>query len=43
LETFENAGWDGVNVIVDKAYEGDETRQLVLELEMIPVVPPKSN
>jgi hypothetical protein len=43
LETFENAGWDGVNVIMDKAYEGDETRQLVLELEMIPVVPPKSN
>jgi hypothetical protein len=28
---------------MDKAYEGDETRQLVLELEMIPVVPPKSN
>jgi transposase len=43
LETFENAGWDGVNVIMDKAYEGDETRQLELELEMIPVVPSKSN
>jgi transposase len=28
---------------MDKAYEGDETRQLVLELEMTPVVPPKSN
>ena len=26
-----------------QAYEGDETRQLVLELEMLPVVPPKSN
>jgi transposase len=25
------------------AYEGDETRQLVLDLNMIPVVPPKSN
>lgn len=28
---------------MDKAYEGDETRQLVLELELTPVVPPKSN
>ena len=27
----------------DRAYEGDETRQLVMELNMIPVVPPKSN
>ncbi|MBC6961801.1 MAG: IS5/IS1182 family transposase, partial [Nitrosomonas sp.] len=29
--------------IMDKAYEGDETRQLVLDLGMIPVVPPKAN
>ena len=28
---------------MDRAYEGDETRQLVLALEMEPVVPPKSN
>lgn len=28
---------------MDKAYEGDETRQLVLALELTPVVPPKSN
>ena len=28
---------------MDKAYEGDETRQLVLELEMLPVVPPRCN
>ena len=28
---------------MDKAYEGDETRQLVLELKMLPVVPPRSN
>lgn len=28
---------------MDRAYESDETRQLVLELNMIPVVPPKSN
>src|SRR5579863_6374491 len=33
----------GMPVIMDRAYEGNETRQLVLELEMIPVVPPKSN
>jgi transposase len=33
----------GMPVIMDRAYEGDETRQLVLDLEMIPVVPPKSN
>jgi hypothetical protein len=28
---------------MDKAYEENETRQLVLALEMLPVVPPKSN
>ena len=28
---------------MDRAYEGDETRQLVLELGYVPVVPPKSN
>ena len=27
----------------DIAYEGDETRQLVLDPGMVPVVPPKSN
>ena len=30
-------------VIMDRAYEGDETRQLVRDLDCIPVVPPKSN
>jgi transposase len=30
-------------VIMDRAYEGNETRQLVLALDMVPVVPPKSN
>jgi transposase len=43
LKTLKNQGWEGASVIMDKAYEGDETRQLVLELEMTPVVPPKSN
>ena len=30
-------------MLTDRAYEGDETRQLVLSLGMIPVVPPRSN
>jgi len=30
-------------IVVDKAYDGDETRQLVMDIEMKPVVPPKSN
>jgi transposase len=33
----------GLPLIMDRAYEGDETRQLVLELGMVPVVPPKAN
>ena len=28
---------------MDRAYEGDETRQLALELGLNPVVPPKCN
>lgn len=43
LKSLENCGWEGAQVIMDKAYEGDETRQLVFDLGMIPVVPPKSN
>ena len=34
---------DCLPLLMDRAYEGNETRQLVLELGMIPVVPPKSN
>lgn len=34
---------EGLPLIMDRAYEGDETRQLVLNLGMIPVVSPKSN
>ena len=33
----------GLSLLTDRAYEGDETRQLVLDLGMTPVVPPKSN
>ena len=32
-----------VCMIMDRAYAGDETRQLVLELGFTPVVPPTSN
>lgn len=32
-----------VCMIMDKAYEGDETRQLVFDLGFTPVVPPKKN
>ena len=32
-----------VYMIMDRAYEGAETRQLVLDLGFMPVVPPKQN
>ena len=32
-----------VPLVMDRAYESDATRQLALELNLIPVVPPKSN
>ena len=32
-----------IHLLMDKAYEGDETRPLSLDLGFIPVVPPKSN
>ena len=39
--------WKGnpqqIPLAMDRAYEGDETRQLVLTLGLFPVVPPKSN
>ena len=33
----------GLPLLMDRAYEGNETRQLVLSLGIVPVVPPKSN
>lgn len=30
-------------MVMDRAYEGDETRQLALDLGFIPVVPPTQN
>ncbi len=32
-----------IPLVMDRAYEGDETRQLAVELGYIPVVPPKDN
>ncbi|MDZ4102874.1 MAG: IS5 family transposase [Hydrogenophaga sp.] len=32
-----------VHLLMDRAYEGNETRQLALDLGFIPVVPPKTN
>ena len=32
-----------IHLIMDRAYEGEDTRQLALDLNFIPVVPPKSN
>lgn len=43
LESMKDCGWERAKVIMDKAYEGDETLQLVFDLGMEPVVPPKSN
>ena len=34
---------EGLPLLMDRAYEGDETRQLALDLGMTPVVLPKSN
>ena len=34
---------EGLPLLLDRAYESNETPQLVLDLGMIPVVPPKSN
>jgi transposase len=34
---------DGLPLLMDKAYEDNLTRQLVLDLGIVPVVPPKSN
>lgn len=43
LKTLESKRFQGTGVIMDKAYEGGETRQLVFDLGMTPVVPPKEN
>jgi transposase len=42
LRELGEAKWP-IHLLMDRAYEGDETRQLALDLNFIPVVPPKSN
>ena len=42
LRALGKAMWP-IHLLMDRAYEGDETRQLALDLNFIPVVPPKSN
>jgi transposase len=42
-ELLQNSTLSAQYVIMDRAYEGDETRQLVFDLGLTPVVPPKSN
>ena len=41
------AGWNQrpqqVPIVMDRAYQGDETRQLALDLGFAPVVPPNPN
>ncbi len=32
-----------IPLLMDRAYEGDETRQLAVEFGYVPVVPPKQN
>ena len=34
---------EGLPLLMDRAYEGDETRQLALDLGLAPVVRPKTN
>ncbi len=34
---------EGLPLLMDRAYEGDETRQLALDLGLAPVMPPKTN
>ena len=42
LSDWQDAPRD-IPLVMDRAYEGDETRQLALDLGFEPVVPPKSN
>ena len=42
LRELGQAKWP-IHLLIDRAYEAHETRQLALDLNFIPVVPPKSN
>ncbi len=41
LSSLGMAAWP-IHLLMDRAYEGEETRQLALDLGFTPVVPPKS-
>ncbi len=43
LEDWDYRPKQTIPLIMDRAYEGDETRQLVFQLGFEPVVPPKCN
>ena len=43
LKYYEGNQEQPIVMIIDKAYDGDETRQLVFDLGIEPVVPTKSN
>jgi transposase len=42
-QSFTGQSFTGLPLLMDRAYEGDETRQLALDLGFTPVVPPKAN
>ena len=42
VATLGKPSWP-IHLLMDRAYEGNETRQLALDLGFEPVVPPKSN
>ena len=42
LSKLGRAAWP-IHLLMDRAYEGDETRPLALDLSFIPAVPPKQN
>ena len=43
LKALENKALKGVHVIIDKACDGNETQQLVFDLGIMPLIPPKVN
>jgi len=43
MRTLPGQTFTASHLLMDRAYEGDETRQLALDLGFYPVVPPKRN
>ena len=40
---LEGCSLEGSQIIMDKAYEGNQTKQLVVDLDIEPMVPPKNH